>query len=312
MANFPRIGRLPGVLTLRSAVSGVVLAGVCGLVAVSAQSSQRALKDQTIYVGVVDKKGFPPASLELSDLSIREDGVTREILKIVPASDPLHIAVLVDTSAAAQAAIPDLRDAVRAFAAAIWKDSPDSEIALYSFGERPTLVTDYSSSAVALSRGVDTLFAASGSGSYFVDAVVDASNALAKRKAARAAIVAFADEQGEEFSSRRSAQAFEAVAAARASLWTISRQGFGNAAMSTENRERAMVLGDVTTRTGGRSSTIFAPSSLKERFTDIATRLHTQFAVTYGRPESLIPPERLEVRLNRDGYQLTAPRWTNK
>lgn len=273
---------------------------------------QRALREQTIYISVQDKQGKPPESLALTDLSVREDGNVREILKIEPATTPFQIAVLVDTSQAAQGSISDLRDAVRTFGAAIWAKNPESQIALYTFGERPTLVTDYTTSAVALGRGVDSLFAASGSGAYFIDAVIESAKALAKRKPARGAIVAFVDENGPEFSNRRHEQAFEAVADARASLWTITRQGFSNDSMSTESRERGTIIGDVTARTGGRGALIFAASALKERFSEVAAQLLTQFAVTYARPESLIPPERLDVRLTREGYRLHAPRWTNK
>lgn len=290
----------------------------CGLVAsliwapaTADLAAQRAVRDQTIFVGVYDSKGLPPASLPLTALTVREDGVAREVLTVEPATTPMQIAVLVDTSEASRGSIPDLREAIRAFAAAVWAKSPDTQIALYVFGERPSLEADYTNSAVALARGVDRLFSSTGSGAYFIEAVVEASNALAKRKPARGVVVAFVDENGPEFSNRRHTHAFESVAAARASLWTITRQGFSGD-MSPESRERAMVLGDVTTRTGGRNFTIFAPSALKIRFTEVADQLLAQFAVTYGRPESLIPPERLEVRLTLDGYKLSAPRWTNQ
>jgi hypothetical protein len=273
---------------------------------------QRTLRDQTIFITVQDKQGKPPATLPLTAVTVREDGVAREVLKIEPATTPLQIALLVDTSTASQASIPDMRDAVRAFGAAIWAKSPESQIALYTFGERPTLVADYTSSAVALNRGVDSLFAASSSGAYFIDAVIESAAALTKRQAARGAVVAYIDENGPEFSNRRHEQAFDAIAGARASLWTVTRQGFGSAPMTTEARERSTIIGDVTARTGGKSAMIFAPSAIKARLTEVANQLLSQFAVTYGRPESLIPPERLDVRLSLDGYRLTSPRWTNK
>lgn len=291
----------------------LLLAAVaCTAVTTDLAALQRALRDQTIFITVQDKQGKPPATLPLTAVTVREDGVAREVLKIEPATTPLQIALLVDTSTASQASIPDMRDAVRAFGAAIWAKSPDSQVALYTFGERPTLATDYTTSAVALNRGIDTLFAGSSSGAYFIDAVIESAAALGKRQPARGAIVAYIDENGPEFSNRRHEQAFDAVAGARASLWTITRQGFSSAAMSTEGRERSTIIGDVTARTGGKGSMIFAPSALKSRFTEVADQLLAQFAVTYGRPESLIPPERLDVRLALEGYRLTAPRWTNK
>jgi hypothetical protein len=276
-------------------------------------AAQRTPGDQTIYIGVTDKNGQPPATLTMDQLTVREDGIAREILKVEPATAPMQIAVLIDTSTVSQGSIPDLRDAVRAFSEAIWAKSPESQIALYAFGERPSLEADYTTSAIALNRGVDRLFAGTGSGAYFIEAVTEAAAAMAKRKPARGVIVAFVDENGPEFSNRRHTHAFEAVAAARASLWTISRQRSGaTAPMTSEDRERATVVGDVTTRSGGRGTTVFAPSALNIRFAEIASQLLAQFAVTYGRPESLIPPERLEVQLRLDGYRLTAPRWTNQ
>jgi len=288
-----------------------VLAAATWTTATPGSAAQRDLRNQTIHIGVYDNKGLPPATLTPSHLTVREDGVAREVLTVAPATTPMQVAVLVDTSQASQGSIPDLRDGLRAFATAIWARSPESQLALYAFGERPSLEADYTTSAIAWSRGVDRLFAASGSGSYFIEAVVEASNALAKRKPARGAVVAYVDENGPEFSNRRHAQAFDAVASARASLWTISRQGFSGD-MSTETRERAMVVGDVTMRSGGRNFTLFAPSGIKARFTEVSEQLLAQFAVTYGRPESLIPPDKLEVRLTLDGYKLSAPRWTNK
>jgi hypothetical protein len=312
MAIFHRNRRLPGGLTLGRVIGCSLLAGLIWGGSAGVLDAQRALRDQTIFVGVVDKEGRPPASLALGAISVREDGIVREVTKIEPATGPMHIAVLMDTSEASQGSIPDMRDAVRAFGAAIWAKSPDTQIALYSTGERPTREADFTSSPAALGRGVDRLISASGSGSYFVEAVVEASSAIAKLKPARGVVVAYVDENGPEFSSRRHTHAFEALSAARASLWTVTRQGFGNNAMTTENRERSTVIGDVTTRTGGRSSTVFAPSALVTRFEEIAVQLLSQFAVTYGRPETLIPPERLEVQLSLDGYRLTAPRWINK
>lgn len=301
MATFPR----------KLSIALGVLAAATWTSATPGSAAQRELRNQTIYVGVYDAKGQPPATLTPSHLTVREDGVAREVLTVTPATTPMQIAVLVDTSQASQGSIPDLRDALRAFATAIWAKSPESQLALYAFGERPSLEADYTTSAIAWSRGVDRLFAASGSGSYFIEAVVEASNALAKRKPARGVVVAYVDENGPEFSNRRHAQAFDAVASARASLWTITRQGFSGD-MSTETRERAMVVGDVTTRSGGRNFTLFAPSALTSRFTEVSDQLLSQFAVTYGRPDSLIPPDKLEVRLTLDGYKLSAPRWTNK
>ena len=278
----------------------------------SVGAGQRTLNQQRILVSVVDKQGAPVATLTPASLTIREDGNSREVLAVEPATDAMQIALLVDTSTAASRMIPDLRDSLRAFSKAVWAKSPETQIALYTFGDRPTLDADFSTSAVALNRRIDRLFASSSAGATFVDAVVEVAGALRQRKAARPVIVAFVDENGPDFSSRRHDHASDAAAAARASLWTVVRQGFGAAMESPENRERAMVVGDVTTGSGGRGSMVFDGTALKVRFADIAAQLLAQFQVTYSRPESLIPPERLEVKLTDPDLRLAAPRWTGK
>ena len=276
------------------------------------QREQRPTNQQRVYVSVVDKKGEPVTALTVTDLTIKEDGASREVLKVEKATDPMQIAILVDTSAATSAAVADLRTSVKAFGAAIWAKSPDTEIALYTFGERPTLEADYSSSAVNLERRSDRLFASSGSGAYFIDAVMEAAAGLKKRSATRAVIVAYVDENGPEFSNRRHDMVFDSVAAARASLWVVSKQGFSSSTATPENRERGMVIGDVTTRTGGRNSTVFDGSAIKGRLNDIATQLLSQWVITYGRVDSLVPPEKLEIRLVNQDLRLAAPRWTTR
>ena len=59
----------------------------------AAQQEERA-----VYASVLDKSDVPVTSLDAKDFVVREDGVPREVLRVEPASKPMHIAVLVDTS----------------------------------------------------------------------------------------------------------------------------------------------------------------------------------------------------------------------
>src|SRR5688572_31565611 len=161
---------------LRRFWAGLTLCGM-GALAIGAtgrpfqQREERPTNQQRVYVSVLDKKDAPVTTLAVTDVTVKEDGKAREVLKVEPATEAMQIAILVDTSAVTSAAVSDLRDSVKAFAAAIWAKSPETEVALYTFGERPTLETDYSSSPANLARRADRLFAASGSGAYFIDAV---------------------------------------------------------------------------------------------------------------------------------------------
>ena len=59
---------------------------VTGSVGLQAQARQRSM-----YVSVLDEAGRPVLDVSPSDLAIREDGVPREILRLVPADEPAHV-----------------------------------------------------------------------------------------------------------------------------------------------------------------------------------------------------------------------------
>ena len=71
-------------------------------------------QEREIYASVIDEAGAPVTALAATDFVVREDGVQREILRVSPATDPLRIAVLVDTSQAIEPHVSDLRNALRA------------------------------------------------------------------------------------------------------------------------------------------------------------------------------------------------------
>ena len=97
--------------------AAVVLLGVAAFAATArlgAQAQQRA-----VYVSALDKSGNPVAELQPSDVIVKEDDVTREILRVAPATEPMQVALLVDNSQAAERIIRDYRDALPAFVSAL-------------------------------------------------------------------------------------------------------------------------------------------------------------------------------------------------
>jgi hypothetical protein len=98
----------------------VVLLGLAGFATpahLAAQAQQRAL-----YVTALDKSGNPVPELQPSDVIVKEDDTTREILRIAPASEPMQVAVMVDNSQAAERYIRDYREALPAFISALLGD----------------------------------------------------------------------------------------------------------------------------------------------------------------------------------------------
>jgi len=73
-----------------------------------------------------------------------------------------------------------------------------------------------------------------------------------------------------------------------------------------EMRERNIVIGDGTAKTGGRRDQVLALSGLTDRLNLVADDLTNQYVVQYGRPEQLIPPEKVQVTVKRQGLTVRA------
>lgn len=267
-----------------------------------------------MYVSVLDAKGAPAQNIGPNDLIIREDSVAREVLRVSPATDPIQIALLIDTSQAAQTFIRDYRQAVPAFLDIVFgeESSGTNQVALIGVGERPTVLTDYTSNRTPLTAGVNRLFAIPQAGTYLLDAIMEVSQGLQKRGAERAVIVAILSE-GPELSNRGYRQVLDRLKASGATLHVVT---IGSPVNMAEDRRLTLSLG--TKSSGGRYDTLLVPSALTVRLQDVAREIIGQYRVTYARPESLIPPDKIEVSARREGWTARgipvplAPRTTPK
>lgn len=250
-----------------------------------------------MYVSVVDSKGVPAQNVGPNDLSIREDNVAREVLRVAPATDPIDIALLVDTSTAARNFIRDYRVGVPAFLDVVLgeESSGQNHVALIGIGERPTILADYTNDRKKLTDGVNRLFAAQDSGTYLLDAIMEVSQGIQKRGAERAVIVAFVSE-GPELSNRNYTLVLERLKASGATFHVMT---IGSPANFAQDRSLTLSLG--TKQSGGRYDTLLVSSALATRAKELAQEIVSQYRVTYARPDSLIPPEKVEVSAKRQG-----------
>jgi VWFA-related protein len=287
-------------MTPRRVLVGVLVVSMFACVwsrRVAAQAIQKSL-----YVSVVDDAGQPVPGLGPRDFVVREDNAAREVLTVGPADEPMQIALLVDTSQVARNDISHMRTALPPFVATLTSPNESgakNQIAIIAFGERPTVFTEYTSSPAALQKGIDRIWAQQGSGPYFVDAVYEVVEAFKKRGATRPVIVAIVAEGG-EMSYRQYDQVLDPLRASGAPLYALMI-GSPSSSLSDEARNRNMVLDRGTTDTGGRRDQLLAPSPLGDRLSLLAKQLLHQYKVTYARPQSLIPPERVTVAAAKPG-----------
>ena len=259
-------------------------------------------RTRDLHVSVVDAGGRPVPGLTAEDFVVKEDGTQREVLKVGPSTAPMTISILVDDSQAAQPAIQQMRNGLPDFITAL----PDTaEVALATFGERPTPLVEYTTSKEVVKRGVSKIFSRQGAGAYMQDAVVDASKGMQKRNVARPIIVVLTVEEGIEFSNIRHDAALKELQKSGAVLHILAI-GQPNPSQEDEMRSRQIFIAEGTRQTGGRRDQLLSEMAIPEKLKQLAEELKnaTPYQVTYARPERLIPAEMVEVSVKRPGLRV--------
>jgi len=250
-----------------------------------------------IYASVLDKDGMPVPNLTPADFIVREDNIAREVLRVEPATAPMQIALLVDNSAASSRSIRDIRDATAEFIKAVTSNGMKNEVALITVAERPTIIVDYSTDQAKLLKGA-AIFTQPSSGAYMLDGILETSRALKKREATRPVVVGIAT-NGVEYSNRYRDQVIGALNDAGASLHIVMVGAPPTDVTTNEGRERAYVYSEGTESTGGRYDNVLAASAMGMRLRQVGDELTHQYLVTYARPTTLIPPERIKLTSKR-------------
>lgn len=258
-------------------------------------------RSRSVYVGVVDNKGVAVKGLTAADFAIREDNIAREVLAAVPATEPLDIVLLVDDSQAATQAIPYLRDGLTRF---VERMQGKASIGIVTVGERPTSVAERTTDVEALKKGISKIFARPGSGAYLLEGVLDVSRGLQKREVARPVVVALTYE-GVEYSNAAYERVLDELYKSGASLHVLSI-GTPAGPVTDEIRNKNVVVARGTEDSGGRREQLLAEMAIPDALSRVADELLNQYVVSYGRPDSTVPPEKIKVTVKKPGLTARA------
>jgi VWFA-related protein len=287
-------------------LSLLVLSGVLSVQAAAPVAQERPpagvdARTRDIYVSVVDRKGTPVTGLTEKDFTVREDNVLRDVIRVAPAEAPLDIVVLVDDSQAATTAIPYIRDGLTEFAK---KMLPKARIGLVTIGERPTNIVERTGDMSLLKDGIGRIFARSGTGAYLLQGIVEVSRGFTLRESDRPVIIAITTE-GVEFSNDQWTNVLRELHASGAIFYALAL-GTPSSSLADEMRNRQILLAEGTEQTGGRREQLLTDMALPGALQKIGEELLKQHVVTYGRPQSLIPPERIEVKVTNPDLRARA------
>jgi hypothetical protein len=257
---------------------------------------------RVMYVSVVDEAGMPVPDLGPADFIVREDNLSREVLRVAPADDPMQIAILVDNSAAARDDVINVRRALPGFIDALLAPSDTgrkNQITIIGIGERPTVLSDYTADRAQLGKAIDLVWQQGMAANYLLDATVEVTRGFEKRDASRPVIVALTTD-GPEYSSAHYEDVLETLARSNAAFHVIS---LGRPAPPIDDaaRSRDIVVERGPEMTGGIRERLLTSMALPVRLQQVANVLTHEYRVTYGHPDTLIPPQHVTVSVRRSG-----------
>ena len=187
-----------------------------------------------------------------------EDNVIREVTGVKPATEPLSVVLLADTTDAVKEAVRDIRTSMATFVRDLLAASPESQIQLGEFQGASTVRVKFTPKVPDLEKAITRLFPQPDTTSVIFEALVDASKDLGKRPSPRRAIVSVNMEPTPEQSQLQAKDVAIEVMKSGASLWAISVQTGSN-----RNVARDQVLSGLAGNTGGMRQNIITASALE-------------------------------------------------
>ncbi len=125
--------------------------GATAVLAVGAAA--QAPKTRTIHISVTDDEGAPVTGLSPSDLGVAEDGVSRPIVGVATAADPLSVGIVLDDRALWA---PPVRASVRAFARSL---AGKAAVGVFSYSRPEWTVLEFTRNDAAVDHALETMAA---------------------------------------------------------------------------------------------------------------------------------------------------------
>ena len=267
--------------------------------------------DKTVYVAAVDGSNKPIAGLTKDGWALREDGNDRTIVDVKPATDPLDLVLLIDTSINCQPSITDLRAGLLAFAQRIFAGPAPVTMSIVDVAGADIMVAENKKTVDDVNKILAKTFADRAGGTVMLEGMSDAAKKLAKSTAPRRAMVLVNLDRVPEASTIELPKVINAIIASNASVWAITYEnaatkgitgggssgsdsassgvnsgmvGSGNIGQNLE-----LLLSKAPGGTGGNRTHLSVSNALTDSLTQLANTIVGQYAVTYTRPSGGTP-----------------------
>jgi hypothetical protein len=289
---------------------GVVMAGAASLIGLSGvltaspAITPREPVVRTVYVTVTDGKGAAVPDLTAADFTIKEGGKEREVLKALPATQKMRLAVMAEERLLGDGGV---RNGLFEFMKRL---QPVAETAFIAIGLRNTTIVDYTTDLNAIVAGINGLSLNPPPSSNVAEGILDIGKAMEREHAPRPVIVVVAVSGGQSGGASAN-EVLNQLRQSGASMHVVtiaSNEGMADPLGSLADRSnREQVLGDGAKQSGGRRIEVTATVAVPKGLHQIASDLSSQYMIQYALPDGVKPDRRLNVSLKRRGLSMRAP-----
>ncbi|MGH9872066.1 MAG: VWA domain-containing protein [Pyrinomonadaceae bacterium] len=261
---------------------------------------------------VTDRNGRAIGGMKESDFTVYENGVERQVTKVVPTNEPFNLVLLLDVSGSVEERIEFIRKAARDF---LNTASPQDRIAIISFRDDIQVISDFSTDRKLLSRKLDEIDAGGGTALYDALGYILADT-VKQLRGERTAVVILSD--GDDNKSFVPFPAIlEAITESGALIYplyvpsglipetsvprpevTIDPLRTRYLTLTTRAHEEGQKLAKVS---GGVYYPIRHLQELQRAYDDVVVQLRTAYTITYASNLSPAGNPRVRVRANREG-----------
>jgi VWFA-related protein len=242
---------------------------------------------RTITVSVTDEKGVPVTGLRTDEVAVLENGVARHVSQIQPETRPLTVAVIVDSSEPIGALYR--LNVVVAVARFVSRLPEGSRYALWTTGDRPTKLVDFTDDVTRAGAALKQTFPRGGN--TLLDALVEASDDLNRREGERTALVVVTG-NGAGFTNHDRNQVVDRVLKNGHTVMAVNFQegaepgdlapGPSDDMGQVGRADYDFVLGILAERSGGLREIPLSAMGVDRPLEKIAAALASQYRITYG------------------------------
>ena len=244
-----------------------------------------------VYISATDSKGAPITDLTAAEITVKEGGKERTVAGLVPATAPVHVAILVEDNGTGA-----FQFAVSQF---LQKVHGRGQFSISVLTPQALKLVDFTDDVEGLKGALGRLGQrgrAESDGDQLPEAISDAAKELQLRKAERPVILALTIAGGILHSVEPN-NVLRIVRSSGASLNLVYVSG----------ANLGQVLGDGPKESGGRIEEAGTGQAIAPAVSRIADSLLNQYLLTYTLPDGVKLSDRLSVTTSRKGIKLTAP-----